>query len=467
MKSKNKRIVRYRKPININIGMIILTLVFLYLGINCIIYISRDKVSIYEVAKGQSELVPGINTTGIALRTETVTSAPASGYINYYVKEGTRVCVGNTLYTIDENGDFSEKLESAAENDSTLSSANIAEIKTDISKFVNTYDVQNFSDVYDFKYNLDATLLESINLNSMAAINASLTENGGAALSINKAERSGIVEFYTDGFESIAKDAITDASFNESAYKKSAILSGNSVESGKPIYKTIDNEEWEVIIPLSKEQSEAYKEISVVEVNFPSEKITTSAYFSIINNNDSYYGVIGLRRYMLQFADKRFVDIKISGDMAEGLKIPKTSITEKDFYTIPSEYLTNGGESGKSKSGFQKQIISDGESLVEFTPANIICIKDDICYIDSTTELTKGDVVVKPDSGDKYQIDNTASLKGVYNVNTGYTTFRYVEILSDKNGYYIVESGSKYGLQVYDQIVLNASLVKENQVIFK
>ena len=88
VRTKKKRIVRYKKPLNINIGMIILTLVFLYLGINCIIYLSRDKISIYEVTKGQSEEIAGIATTGIALRTENVTNAPASGYINYYIKEG-------------------------------------------------------------------------------------------------------------------------------------------------------------------------------------------------------------------------------------------------------------------------------------------------------------------------------------------------------------------------------------------
>jgi hypothetical protein len=90
-----------------------------------------------------------------------------------------------------------------------------------------------------------------------------------------------------------------------------------------------------------------------------------------------------------------------------------------------------------------------------------------MCYIDTNAELSKGDVLVMPNSSERYTVEGTAELNGVYNVNTGYTTFRYVDILSEKNGYYFVTSGSTYGLQVYDQIVLNASLVKENQVIFK
>lgn len=465
MKSKNKRIVRYRKPININIGVIIIALVFLYLGINCIIYLSREKVSIYEVAKGESEVVKGIKTTGIALRNEVVTNAPTSGYINFYLKEGNRVKVGNTLYTIDENGDFSERLQSMAENNATLTKENLAEIKNDISKFVLSYNNKNFDDVYNFKYNLDALLLESINLNSLDEINASITENGGTALSINKADRAGVVEFYTDGMEGITPQAVTDEMFDEANYTKSAIAPGTNVAVNTPIYKTIENENWQVVIKLNDEQAAAYETTDVVTVYFPTENITTSAYFSIVTNGNSHYGVIDLRRYMIQFAGSRLIDVQIIGDSVDGLKIPKTSITEKDFYTIPKAYLTTGGESGDT--GFQRDILSNGEALVEFVPVDVVCTKDDICYVDTNSKLTKGDVLVMPDSSERYTVEGMAKLNGVYNVNTGYTVFRYVEILSKKNGYYIVQSGSVYGLQVYDQIVLNASMVKENQVIFK
>lgn len=465
VRTKNKLIVRYKKPLNINIGMIILTLVFLYLGINCIIYLSRDKISIYEVTKGQSEEIAGIATTGIALRTENVTNAPASGYINYYIKEGTKVSVGNTLYTIDENGDFSERLENAAENDSMLTNENLSEIKTDISKFVSSYDSKKFDEVYDFKYNLDATLLENINLNNLSTINESITANGGAALSLNKADRSGIVEFYIDGYEGLTNDKITDDLFDEKAYNKNPIKSGSSVESGKPIYKTIDNEEWEIVIPLTKKQAEDYKDTTVVDISFPSEGIKTSAYFSIIDNNGSKYGIIGLRRYMIQFVGDRFINIKIDSDKKEGLKVPKTAIVKKDYYEIPIDYITNGGDT--SDEGFMKEEIVNNETKSVFVAASIVSRNDTICYVETSDKLQKGDVIAKPNSTDRYQIDKTEKLAGVYNVNTGYTTFRYVKILSEKNGYYIVESGSKYGLQVYDQIVLNASLVKENQVIFK
>ena len=200
MKSKKKkRIVRYKKGVNLNVGLVIIVAFAIYLAINCFIYITREKVTIYEVTKGECSLLQNISTTGIILRKEEVTNAPASGYINYYVKDGKRVAVGNTLYSIDENGDFSDRLESLAENSEMLSAENLREIKSDIQKFVLSYDAANFSEVYDFKYNLDATLIEDVNVNAFDAINQTIAANGGSTLSLNKADKSGIVEFYFDG----------------------------------------------------------------------------------------------------------------------------------------------------------------------------------------------------------------------------------------------------------------------------
>ena len=55
----------------------------------------------------------------------------------------------------------------------------------------------------------------------------------------------------------------------------------------------------------------------------------------------------------------------------------------------------------------------------------------------------------------------------LYNINNGYTVFVQVTILGETDEYYIVESGEKYGLSVYDHIVLDSSKVKENQIIFQ
>ena len=58
--------------------------------------------------------------------------------------------------------------------------------------------------------------------------------------------------------------------------------------------------------------------------------------------------------------------------------------------------------------------------------------------------------------------------KGVYNINKGYAVFRLISELTNNGEYYIIiEKGTKYGLSVYDHIVLNASTVTEGQIIYQ
>jgi hypothetical protein len=138
---------------------------------------------------------------------------------------------------------------------------------------------------------------------------------------------------------------------------------------------------------------------------------------------------------MMNCASERFVNIRVIGEYTEGLKIPKTSVTEKDFYVIPEEYLHTGGNS--NQKGFSRQIL--GTDDIEFITPDIFAIKDGTCYVDKT-ELGLNDVLVKLDSQSKYVVGAMNKLEGVYNVNTGYTTFRYIEILSEKNDYYIIKN---------------------------
>ena len=461
MKSKRKRIVRYRKPLNINIGVIIFAVVFIYIGICVFISFTREKVAIYEVAEGKSEHQVTFDTTGIALRHEVVTGAPVAGYINYYVKEGTRVSLDTTLYSIDESGSVMQLLNEAAQNNSILTEENLKDIRKDITYYISSYDNMDFEEIYEFQYDLNATLIECINLNSIDSINQSLASNGNQSFIINKAASTGIVEFYTDGLEGITIDTLTEDAFLKDKYTRKDVVAGTVVEQGAAIYKTINDESWDIVIPLTEQQLLQYSNVSVVTVELLDENIQTSGYFQIKQIGSNSYGVITLKRYMMNCASERFVNIRVIGEYTEGLKIPKTSVTEKDFYVIPEEYLHTGGNS--NQKGFSRQIL--GTDDIEFITPDIFAIKDGTCYVDKT-ELGLNDVLVKLDSQSKYVVGAMNKLEGVYNVNTGYTTFRYIEILSEKNDYYIIKKGTSHGLSLYDQIILNASLVQDSTVVF-
>ena len=108
-KKKNKKIVRYRKPLNINVGMIIFALIFAYMAFYVYTYMQRDKIEFYEVAEGS--IVNDQRHTGIILREETTKYTQSAGNINYYLREGKRAAVGTRIYSIDETGTLSKLLE--------------------------------------------------------------------------------------------------------------------------------------------------------------------------------------------------------------------------------------------------------------------------------------------------------------------------------------------------------------------
>ena len=119
-----------------------------------------------------------------------------------------------------------------------------------------------------------------------------------------------------------------------------------------------------------------------------------------------------------------------------GLKIPLSSIVTKEFYAIPSKYLTTDDEtqqSGFMLSGRNKK----GDSTTTFVSAGIygrdeITDKETqetsyIYYVDKN-KFKEGDALVEPDSGEKFIIGDTEVLEGVFCVNQGYAVFRRIEI---------------------------------------
>ena len=85
-------------------------------------------------------------------------------------------------------------------------------------------------------------------------------------------------------------------------------------------------------------------------------------------------------------------------------------------------------------------------------------------YLDASI-LNPGDVLIKLDSQETYTVSKRATLIGVYNMNKGYADFKQIHILYQNDEYAIVKANTKYGLNVYDYIVLDAKAVRDDQFI--
>ena len=214
-------------------------------------------------------------------------------------------------------------------------------------------------------------------------------------------------------------------------------------------------------LPLTKECAKELKDSSSVHVRFPKDNETMTAAFSMKKVKGSYLGYLAFDSSMVRYAQNRFVDVELILEDQSGLKIPKSAITKKDFYVIPEDYLTQGGNSNSTGV-----LIDTGKENAEFQAV-------DIYYRDTQTgsvyvnpdDFEKNTTLKKAGSSDTYQLSETKQLKGVYNINRGYAVFRQVQILCESDDYYIVQSGNDYGLSNYDHIALTGKDVHEGDVI--
>ena len=464
-KKKNKKIIRYRRPLNINVGMIIFALIFVYMLFSVITYLRKDNVQFYEVQEGG--IVNNKDYTGIILRQEEVKTADRSGYVNCYVREGKRAAFGTRIYSIDETGNLTSFLAEHSEDSVSLNPENLSELKKQLTVFSLTYDNNQFRSVYDTKNSLEAQIMEYMNFNALDNLEDLMGQEGLNFEQV-KSDQAGVISYGIDSYETFDPSTISKAVFDRSGYKKSIINSGKLIEKGAPVYKVIASDKWSVVFPMTDEDIKEYGDKTRLKVDFSGHDLKASGDFSTMKGTDGEtYGKIEFDKYMVQFASERYTDFEIVSNRVEGLKIPATAVTEKDFFLVPMDYMTKGGDS--LDKGFNKEVYTDSGTSVLFVPTEIYYSEEDYYYIEMNKEngLKAGDYIVKPDSTDRYQIGQSKSLQGVYNINKGYALFKQIDILKSNDEYYTVKKNMPYGLYVYDHIVLNAESVSEGELIYQ
>ena len=167
---------------------------------------------------------------------------------------------------------------------------------------------------------------------------------------------------------------------------------------------------------------------------------------------------------MIRYSSERYLDIKLILEDQKGLKIPKTAETSKDFYIVPKDYLTLGGNNSDEGVLVQRKD-SDGNTFTEFLNVNVYYEADEMVYLDPN-EFGDSKTLLKPESSELYTLSQIRSLKGVYSINKGYAVFKQIKILCESDEYYIIEEGNRFGLSNYDHIALDAQSLKENDVVF-
>lgn len=456
---KNKKVVKFHRMSHLNIGVIVFLIIFVYMLYNIFQYFTAKQIAVYEVTQGT--ITQNNTFTGVVLREEKIFQTEKSGYINYYSKDGAKVGVSSYVYSIDETGDFYKEI--ASQNDGQLfeEKGSYDELEKTAANYVLDYSNMNFYHVYTFQYDMEAELLEAIGSNALS--NLDHYQGSSAGFHAYLAPEPGIVVYNTDGLENVTVENFTEDIFDAAAHTKNNLLSREQAAAGEPAFKLITSEIWNLVVPIEQELAEDLAKESNIQVKFKKDNSTAWGASRILNRDDNWYLILNFQNSAARFATDRYLDIELLLSDTSGLKIPNTALTKKSFFLIPKEFLTKGGDD--NTNGVTRQYEDDkGKTVMEFTAVSVAEETEDMYYI-TGSGLEKGNVIIKADSNEKYTLEETASLQGVYNINRGYAVFRKVEILFQNQEYTIVNTGTNYGISLYDHIALDSSAIKENEII--
>ena len=452
-KRRSGNVVKMKRK-NSKVTGFFLILFAIYILLQGTLSLTKDHVSIYEVT--EKKIADDNLVRGIIIRNEKLVNSDQEGYINYYVADGTKVGARTKIYSIDQTGQIYNQLANADTGEIKLNAQNTSDIRSEISSYKAAYSMSDFGETYNFKYNLDNTISELTNARLLDNVTKILKEQGGeSSFQFGSAGESGIVSYTSDDPKQLRKT--------------------ESVKAGSPIYRLVTNESWSVVFPLSKEQFKNIQQEKTVTVTLKKIQAKVTPQVTTFTMDGGYYARIDLKRYMIQYINNRYLDLEIKMNDEAGLKIPKSSILQKEFYKIPVDYVVTG-QSGDTivKAVYKKNgsvdyepcdttILSfdDGTSQAEGEEK-----KEKYCYIPADDFKAGTEISTDTLGSSLFRLSETEKLDGVYCCNKGYCEFRPVEISYQNNEYCIIKKNTSGGLSAYDHIILDPKVIREDDIIY-
>ncbi|WP_302417615.1 HlyD family efflux transporter periplasmic adaptor subunit [Blautia marasmi] len=474
-----------KKLFTFNIATLLFGALFIYMLITVLLYITSTHVTSYQVTAGPLSRNPVC--TALAVRDEEVVSADSPGYIRYYAREGMKVRKGGNVYALSDTRNVKA--------DITLSKDQLEQVRTRIADFSNNFSGTDFYDAYSFKYEMQGLIFQQASSQGTAPadavedqdeVDSDVTVIRGSMTFGNQvvhtSPSAGLVIYSTDGYEGKTVEDLTEEDFNQKAYEKKDLLTDGQAKAGDAVYKLVKDDNWTLMVPLSDKLAAKLADRKSIKVKFLKDGETQTGQLSIMNVGNQKVAKITLKNGMVRYASDRFLKIELVINTQSGLKIPMNSIVTKEFYIIPSSFLTKGGN--ENSAGFLRETATKGgDKTTEFVSATIYkntaeenqddqvsddtegtAAQDGYCYVDKQT-FQDGDVLYKPETQETFVVGEIDYLEGVYSMNKGYAVFRQIDIIDQNEEYCIVRPNTSYGLEAFDRIVEDGESVKEEDIL--
>ena len=221
---EESNILKFRKRRQLNIGIVIFGIIFIYLIATVIMYITAPRITVYEVRQGS--ILKDNAYTGLVLREEFVVNADESGYINYYAQDTSKVRVGSKVYILSEQP---MNLDAVAVENLELSKETERAITLEVQKFNKNFKQEVFDDTYALKREVERKL-SNLSIDSKADQINQLVNQSASGVRVFQTSDDGIVGFTMDGMESLTEDTVTVAHLDRTNYRKTEYTSNSMVQ---------------------------------------------------------------------------------------------------------------------------------------------------------------------------------------------------------------------------------------------
>lgn len=461
--------IRHRRR-SIDVLWVLFLLVVFYLAIQLFLYFTTKRTAVFRVSP-PAEYSLRQNWKGIILRKEELINAPADGYVNFYLTEGKRIEKGGLVASLDKNGDLISRLANDENAISKLPGPRIEDLKSKMVQFSTNFNRNHFYEIYDAKARIETTLIDSLSMEELKSAKDRLSESFTKLYT----QGSGMIVFRKDGLEGTTFDNLDPDVFNKPV-RSVFVRPGEDLKAGDFMYKRIDSDDFTLAVMISRAEETQLltrkaklkaNQTFTVKVYIPEVHLTAVVPVSIEKKGDASFALLHFNKFGSNFTDQRFLTVNFIWDDLTGYKIPKSSLLNKSLVAVPKEYVTRGTEDNQDRPGVI--LISknkEGKETGTFTPFAIYA-EDEKNYYTEAGVLDIGSILQKPDSSERFGIQDAKTQDGVWSLNRGYAVFRPVKVLSEVPGgeFVIVSDRLKRTIDAYDYIALDASRMKEGQIV--
>ncbi len=467
---------------------IIFIAVCVYVVRGITVFVNRKETPLVTVEYGSVE-IPTV-FKGVIIRDEKVYISNAAGTLSFNydnldrVKKGAEVCIIQNQAAVDELKTSLEQLNqeilkiqdqrgeiSAFSQEAKDKNKHIKDI---IDNHSNNYINGNFAAVYTLKENVE----RNINIRN----NMLLTENKGSVsgkieekerfentlnknIAYMRTDNSGILSYIIDGQEHLLtfetmrnitpEQTRMKIDYDEFEQKK-------TIDVNEEIFKIVQNE-WYIALYIENKVIENWE--SGDRRNVFIEKGNSFQQLEMLvdeikRGDETSLLILKSTKNVTDYINMRNVNIKLSNNGYEGLKIPQNAIADKTLIKIPVEYINED----EGYSVIKK--VSGVNQVISIIPQRL---DEEFMYVfKDMFNLGLGDIIVKKDSNETYTISKVENIKGVFLVDNGYADFKQVFLnseISDTNGFVILDIEQNKHIAANSRIIYDWKNIKDGQKI--